>query len=177
MKRDTAIESLLAFDLLTSTLTEVDKTCRYELLRDAIGVDPQRGPGYGYVTTARARFERERDCVLEAVPNIGIRRLPSRDVINRGGRDLAHIRRSVKRGMRRMVTLVPVEQHGDLSNDERKVFHAHLSHLGVLGMMTRPTATKKIGAAAENARRSIPAEQALRLFITEKRPADETVLQ
>lgn len=160
MKTEQSIETILAEQELRK-LKEGD-LLDYGTLGALIGKDPQRG-GYHHVKAARRKVEKELGCVFEASPNIGIKRLIPREVLNRGGRDIKHVRMSIKSGFRRQTTLVPVEEQ-KLTNDERVKFHAQLSAFGVLAHMTRPSAIKKIEAAATTAARTIPAKETLALF-------------
>ncbi len=154
---DTAIETTMAYAELKKL--RPGETCAYEALRAVMGCDPQ-GDGYGYVSTARKRVERELECVLEAVPNIGIKRLVAKEVVHKGSRDLAHVRRSVRAGLRRQVTLVPIEGT-HLSEEERKRFHLQMACMGALKLATAPRTVKRIAEAVNT--QQISAAETLRL--------------
>lgn len=138
---ETSVETKLAIVELKKL--QEGEVCSYEALRAAIGKDPQ-GDGYVFVKSARRKVEKENDCVLEAVPNVGIQRLKPREVVNRGARDLAHTRRSVRGALRRQITLTPVEKVGELTNEDRIQYHAQLSHLGMLSHALKPKVAKRI---------------------------------
>lgn len=168
MKSDTSIEAVMAREELRKLLP--GDICPYELLERAMSKDPQK-EGYPYVSTARRQVERENQCVLEAIPNVGIKRLMPREVINRGGRDISHVKRSVRSGIRRQITVVPIESVGGLNNEERIKFHGQLAQLGVLSQFTKPTARKRIEAAvSQHAARISPAE-VLALFQPQQKVA------
>lgn len=158
--KPTSIETTLAYEKLK--VIKEGEVCAYDTLRTAIGKNPQ-GDGYSFIASARRRVEREQECVLEAVDNVGIKRLPPREVINRGAKDLVQIRRGVREGMRRQTTVVPVESLL-LSNEDKIQFHTQLSHFGVLAQMTKPGTAKKIAAAVEQSQRILPAAETLALF-------------
>lgn len=161
MKPRQSIEAAAAYEELRKLA--VGEICPYSTLAAAICRNPQRD-GYGYVLTARRRIEHDFDCVLEAVANVGIKRLPPRETINRGVRDLRHIRRSIKRGRRRQTTLVPVENHGGLTSEERGRYLVNLSHLGVLEYVTRPQQRRALEAAVNSKAGPIPIGDTLSMF-------------
>jgi hypothetical protein len=171
MKTEVSIETTMAYQELKKL--QVGEICSYETLRGVIDKDPQ-AEGYPYVKSARRMVERELQCVLEAVINQGIRRLPPRDVVNRGGRDLRHVRKSIGRGMRRQVTIVPIEQNGELNNEERVKFHTQLSQFGILRHVMKPAATNAIEQKVAEASRSIPAKETLKLFAAPATKASST---
>ena len=156
-----SIEAMLAAQLLRD-LTE-GATCSYEALREKIGKDPQ-GDGYGYVMTARRMIERENQCVFEVVPNEGIKRLPPRGVLNRGAKDIEHMKRSTSHAMRRQSTLVPIEKQQEMTPEERSRFLTQLSHLGILRHIMRPKAVKQLDAAVVARNDALPSADVLRLF-------------
>lgn len=158
---NTAIETTLAATELRKL--EVGDLCPYTRLREVIGKDPQQ-EGYAFVASARRKIERELECVLEAIPNVGIKRLASREVLNRGGKDLRHIRVTTRRAMKRQTTLVPVERSNGLSNEEKLAFHTNLSMLGILHHVGKPSSRKKISAAVDTACKTLPVTETLRLF-------------
>ena len=161
MRFDTAIETIMAREELRKL--QPGDICEYQTLRAAMSMDPQ-GEGYGFVTTARKQVERENQCVLEAIPNVGIKRLVPREVINKGGRDIEHVRRSIKHGMRRQITIVPVESVGQLSNEERIKFHGQLAQIGVLAQFVKPSSRKRIEAAARENQQRLSPREILALF-------------
>ena len=138
------------------------ETCAYEELRAAIGIDPQEGKGYGYVSSARSIVERELECVFECVPNVGVKRLLPREVINRGGRDLKHVRKSVRHGLRRQTTIVPLS--ADLPPEERTRVQLNMSYFGMLDAVTRPSNRKVIEAKIQDAARVLPPAETLEFF-------------
>ena len=158
MKIETAVETKMAYIELKKL--GVGEVCSYEQLKKAIDCDPQ-GDGYGYVKSARERLERELECVFEAIPNEGIKRSTAREVINRGGRDIAHIRRSVNRGFRRQSTLVPIADSEDLTQEERTKFFAQVSLLGAMRLATKPRVVDQLEKAVVSA--SMPAREVLQL--------------
>jgi hypothetical protein len=174
VKHDTAIESVLAFSEFEKVLLTDGDMIPYEALAAVIGKDPQND-GYGYVMTARRRFEREKDCVLQPVPNVGIKRLMNREVVNCGPRDLKHIRGSARRASRRLSTLVPIEKQQSLTKEEQRAFLTSFSQLGILSHMLKPSTTKKIAAATETAARVLPVSETLALFGGKKQEAEEKI--
>lgn len=161
MAFEESVETQLAYIELKQL--KEGEVCSYETLKQAIGADPQSG-GYGYVMSARKRVEKENECVLQAETNVGIRRLTAREVINRGGKDLSHIRRSTKSGLRRQITITPVERMADLNNEERIQFHTQLSHMGILAHIMRPKATKLIEEKVTVQNGRLDAGKVLELF-------------
>lgn len=159
-----AIETTLVIELLKDLA--IGEVCGYDRIRAVIDKDPQ-GDGYPFVMSARRRIEKQNDCVMEAVPNVGIKRLPPREVINRGARDLGRIRRGITRGMRRQTTLVPIEATG-LDAPDRQAFLANLSHFGLLGIVMRPRVRREIGEAVARAGRALDAGSTLALFAKRK---------
>ena len=156
-----SIETSLAYQRLKQL--KEDEVCPYDELRTIIGKNPQ-GDGYPYVVSARRKVERELECVLLPIKGVGIKRLPPRDVINKGAKDLKGIRRSVNQGLRRQTTIVPVEEQR-LSNDEKIQFHGQLAAFGALNAITKPSAIKKITEATTGAARTLPATDTLNLFV------------
>lgn len=155
-----SIETTLAAEELKKL--QPGDVCAYAVLEAVIGCDPQ-GKGYQYVASARRKVEKELDCVLDVERGVGIKRLMPREVVNRGGKDIAHIRRSSRRGLRRQTTLVPVESES-MSNEERIKFHGNLSMLGILHHMTKPTTRKSVEAASHAANRVLNTGDILQLF-------------
>lgn len=164
MKQQT-IETQLAAQRLREL--KAGEVCAYEDIHSLIGVDPQDGKGYGYVSSARAIVERELSCVFECVPNVGIKRLVPREVVNRGTRDLKHVRRSVRSGLRRQTTLVPFT--AEMSPEERSKAHLNMSHFGMLEMATRPAAQKRIEQRVTEAARTLPPAEMMDLFAPKKK--------
>ena len=158
---ETSIETTLAYDLLKNI--QIGEVCPYQVLQEKIGKNPQK-EGYGHVMSARKRAERELECVFEAVHNLGITKLKPRGVINKGVKDLKHIRKSVHNGTRRQSTLVPVEAHGELNSEERHRFHVNLSHFGILGAVMKPSVRKKIGDMVEKYNKVLDPKETISLF-------------
>lgn len=162
MKTEKTIETTLAYQELKKL--QPGEVCSYETLRAVIDKDPQR-TGYTFIFSARRMVEREVECVLEAVPNVGIKRLPPREVINRGGRDLKGVRRRIHSGLRRQSTVVPIEQQGDLTLEERQKFNVQLSQFGILQAVAGRKAVNRIGAAVARSSQPIESKDALRLLV------------
>lgn len=163
MIKDQSVETILALDCLEKNLLAPGALCSYETLTAAINMNAQTD-GYTYVKTARRQFERKHECVLEAIPNEGIRWLEPRQVINRGARDMKHVRVSTSHAWRRQTTLVPVERQKALTNEERIKFNQQLSVIGVLRHMTKPAQVKKIESASDQAQKALPVGDTLALF-------------
>ena len=102
--------------------------------------------------------------VLEAVPNEGIKRLPPRAVLNRGAKDIDHLKRSTRHAMKRQSTLVPIEKQADMKPEERGRFLTQLSHLGILGHMLKARTVKQLEAAVAAKNEMLPTAEVLRLF-------------
>lgn len=163
MKHEAAIESILVFGEFEKQLLQDGDICPYESLKGVIDKDPQ-GDGYGYVYTARKRFQREKECVLEVIPKVGIKRLNSRGTINWGVRGMKHVGRSARRVMGGLATLVPIEKQKALTKVEQNSFLTLFSQAGIINHMMKPSATKRIAAATESASRILPASETLALF-------------
>ena len=140
---DTAIETTMAYAELKKL--QPGETCAYEALRAVMGCDPQ-GDGYGYVSTARKRVERELECVLEAVPNIGIKRLVAKDQVAALDRNQRHL---------------PAESGPDAAPNMRQVPAALVDYLGALKLATAPRTVKRIAEAVNI--QQISAAETLRL--------------
>lgn len=162
MKQEIAVETTMAYQELKKL--KPGEMCPYSTLAAVIDKNPQTD-GRGYVRTARGMVERELQCVLVAISNEGIKRLAPREVINHGGKDLKHIRKSVARGTRRQITIVPVEQAKELSNEERIKFNLQLSQFGILRQVMKPATAKKIEAAVIESSKALPADATIRLFL------------
>jgi hypothetical protein len=163
--KEQSIESILARQRLQKL--KDGESVTYDELAVIIGKNPQTS-GYGMVMTARRQVEREQACVLECITNVGLKRVVPREVVNRGGRDLKHIRRSTKRAMHRQATLADDQKQAEMNNEERKKYSEQFSQLGILAHMQKPAQRKKIAVATESAARALPPADALALFLKPK---------
>jgi hypothetical protein len=162
-----SVEAILAEQELLKHLQQEGNTCPYEALRAAIGKDPQ-GDGYPYVFSARRKIEREKDWVLDVDRTNGIKRLAPREVINRGAKDIKHVKGSLRRAFQRQSTLVPIEKQGRLDAAERTQFLLRLTHISLLRQMLRPSATKRIETAVMDQQKMLPSAEVLKLFTNGK---------
>ncbi len=163
----TAIETSLTAEMLKDL--PIGSVAGYDEIRKLIDRDPQ-GDGYSFVMSARRRIERQCECVFEAVPNVGIKKLPPREVINKGSRDLVHIRRGIDTGMRRQITLAPIEANAGLSEPERQAYLGNLSHFGLLKIVTRPRVNRLISNGVKTAGHVLDSEATLALFARKRTP-------
>lgn len=161
--RDASAEAILAELELGARLKSPGDCCTYDQLRERLGKDPRTAPAYGYVMTARRRFERKHDCVLEAVPKQGIKWRQATEVVRDvAERDATHIRRAVKSAHRRQKTVLRDE--ANLSPDDRKRLYQNLAMAGTLAMFTTEPARRKISEIADRSGKLIGAEAVLQQF-------------
>lgn len=95
----------------------------------------------------------------EAGKFIGIGRFRPR---NQGSRDLRHIRKSTRKGLRRQTTLVP--SSATLPPEDRARHGMLMSYLGMLDVATRPSAQKAIEIKIQQASRTLPPAEMMALF-------------
>jgi hypothetical protein len=164
-----SIETTLAIKVLRDL--PVGEIVTYSELAEAIGKDPQRD-GYCYVSRAREILEKELEIVFAAVPNEGIKRLNPREVINLLGDRVGHLRRHSNKSVRKGTTIVPIEQQGELGNEERLQFHEKMSHLAVIAHALTPKASRKLREAVKEANKSLPVGDLIRLFAPDNNDND-----
>jgi hypothetical protein len=165
-----SLETEIAVELLSNL--KPGEMCSYIDLKAALGGDPQ-AEYYGRVFQARRIVERQAECVLESVRGEGIRRSLPHDVINRGAHDMKSIRMASKRGMRRQVTLVPIERTEGLPESERLKFLATLAHFGLLNNILTRGAAKKIATVAAKQDSPLTAKQTLALFAAPRKSTEK----
>ena len=159
--QDASAESILAERTLEETLKHPGDICSYATLRESLGKDPQHPPTYGYVLTARRRFERRHGCVLDAVPKEGIKwRTNSEVIVAVADRDVGHIRRSTTAALRRQKTTLATEK--GLTPEELKRRNENMAHLGVLAHMTKGAVRRQIAEATDKSGRILDAGDVLR---------------
>jgi hypothetical protein len=171
---DVSVESILAEKALDAALTKPGDVCTYEALKGALGKDPQ-GEAYSYVFSARRRFERKKDCVLDVLPKTGIRWLTAEEVVKlKFERDADHLRRSQKRALRRQKTALNTDSEKALGPEGIRKRNQNLAFLGTLTAMSKPKMERTIAAAADQSSRVLGAMEVLKLLGNGNGKRDET---
>lgn len=161
--QDASAESILAERALEETLKQPGDLCPYAVLREALGKDPRQKPAYGYVMTARRRFERRHGCVLDTIPKEGIKWRTGEEVImSVAARDLGHIRRSTSSAMRRQRTTLVSDK--DLKPETMKRRNENIAKLGVLSHFTKAKTQQQIAEVADKSGRVLSAGDVLKHF-------------
>lgn len=159
-----AIESTIAFQELEKGLKQDGDLVEFAALEAAIGMDPTRGKGYAYVSTARRRYETAHDCVTEPERGRGIRRLTGHGTINRSARQTRKMNKLAKHMSRDLTTVTAPERYNQLNPEDRQRLNGRLSLAGVLAHFTRTDNVQRIEKATEPHDRALPIGDLAALF-------------
>jgi len=143
MNFELSVETVIAADILRAMIDNNEEIALYKVLSDAIGKDAQRD-GYSHIYSARRIVEKERSCVLIAVPGVGIKEAVPVEVINIMGSGLDHAARTHRKTMRRGITLAPVEKQEGLSQDAKRLYLSRLQRTAIYLHFERPSSIKKL---------------------------------
>lgn len=149
-------ESRLLFAFLIKA--KVNEIFTYDQLSKVIGRDIRKHRGAIY--TAKRMALREHNMVFNAVRKVGIKRLASDGMSEAGMGAIESIRRkSVRTG--RMLSCANVEE---LTNGARIRHNTVASIVGVLALVTKPSAVKRLEATVEKKQSEIPTAETMKLF-------------
>lgn len=157
-----AAETILAEMELEARLKKPGDVCGYQHLAEKLGKNPQQPPAYGYIRTARQRFEAKRKCVLDAVPGVGIKWREATEVITEVfERDSSRTRRGIRQMWKRQQTAA---DDSTITGEMRNKLNRNLAHAGVLEMFSRPATARQIEQATTDAQRALPPADVLEMF-------------
>jgi len=135
---------LLVAKLESIVLGPARNTAEYQVLSSACGRDVQR-EGRHNLRSAVAIVERDRECALECVHGVGIRRMNDEDVPALGEHARKGIHRKARKAVRRMARAT---RNAELSSDAQAKLVAEMSVSGAIALFTRPRRFKRVEQAA-----------------------------
>ena len=137
------------------------ETVTYSELADLVGRPCHPGAsGYGALFSARKIAERDDKIVFGAVRKIGLKRLTDEEIVGSGIAAVASIRRTAKRGAKR----VACADYAKLDRDSQVQHNAHLSVLGALYQATKPSALRRVETQVQTAQEQLPLAKTLEAF-------------
>ena len=171
---DPSVQTILAGLALTECLLKPGDICPYTLLSERLGKDPQREV-YPAIVSARRRFEREHDqCVLDALPNEGIKWLtPEEIVMKRWDRDIGHARRHARSSLKRQKTTIGGDAEKSLTPELLKRRNQNLAVAGVLAHMSKPRTRRAISEQADKSGKILGAGDVLKHFTKPDKDPDK----
>jgi len=136
---------------------EIGELIRYSEWSEILGRNVQ-GKGRSALHSARNILQRDHQIVFGVVLNIGLKRLSSPEVVHTSQAHVDHIRRTAKRGGKR---LVAGAEYTALANPDRTKFNLYVSAFGAMTHFTSGPAMKKIEAAVEQCNSTLIAQKTL----------------
>jgi hypothetical protein len=146
MKLETNPETAAAIEAIQRRLeaAPLGATVLYSALSDAAGV--QLLPNKRHlIATAIKRLERDTDARFASVVGVGIKRLDAESYAGIGDEAITKTRRVAKRAIARLTT------RSNLPPDLDRKLSMQKAHLGVIAHFARPTASRIMETAAEQA--------------------------
>jgi hypothetical protein len=113
------------------------------------------------VASARNMASQADRMEFAAVAKVGLKRLTDAECAMSGPHAMAHIRRTARRGARR---LTAVRDFGALTRDEKIAHNTSLSMLGAIQQAASTKTAGRIEKAVEKASQALPVAATLKLF-------------
>jgi hypothetical protein len=157
-----SVETIACLRKLREHRGESGKELSYAVFEEIIGSDVQRGVGYAALKSARDIAETEDGMVWLADPNKGLRLLSPSDLSRNGLRDLAGVRRRVRRTKTRQE--IALENTQALSPEERAQSLAIVSLARLQLSLSKVKSVDKVMAANTTNTDVIPIARTLELF-------------
>jgi hypothetical protein len=127
---------------------KVGESVSYEMLRAAMGRDPQKD-GRWLLASARRRLLREKAMVFDCIPGEGVKRLGDVEMIGHGDNVLQRIRRSARRGMN---VVLSVENFVGLPENLKLKHNTTAVVLGSVAVLTGRPGQRKLAGKIMQAR-------------------------
>jgi hypothetical protein len=154
-----SLETRLLYERLRKMV--VGETVTYRELTGIIGQDTQRG-GRSALRSARHIAQRDNQIVLDAIQNVGLRRLSDRETVATAGQALNKVRRTAQRGIDR---LTAVSDFDALPDADKAQHNASISALAVVKLMAKPKSVDRIAGAVNTTNTGqLPVARTLELF-------------
>jgi hypothetical protein len=148
--------------IIRSVLEEckIGDTVTYEQLSKAIGRDV-REYAMGSITSARRGLLNDLRIVFAAVKNVGYIRLDDSAIVRSMERDRQHIARQSGKAIKKLECV----DFDGLSDDGKKSHTVAAAQFGVLQMMSKPSATKRIEKQVVDSK-TLAIGETLKMFTT-----------
>lgn len=154
-----SLETRLLYERLRKL--KVGEVVTYGELTGIIGQDVQAA-GRGALRSARHIAQRDHQIVLDAINNVGLKRLSDRETVASAGQTLNKVRRTAQRGIDR---LAAVSDFDALQDEEKAQHNASMSALAVVKLMAKPKSVTRIAAAVNTSNTGqLPVARTLELF-------------
>ena len=153
-------ETVADIEAVSKMLTElpIGAVLTYSAINDAIGRDVTNGARY-VLAAAKKRTEAETGALYEAVRKVGVKRLPTDEIASVGTAAIRKVRRTARRGMKRLGNV----KANDISPDQSREIVMQRSVLGAVAMLADGRKTKAL-ANEGTTTAVIPAGRVLEIF-------------
>lgn len=155
---DASVDAKLLYQELVKA--DVGGSISYKTLSLCVGRDVQDG-ARGALYTARKMAEREKNIVFGVIRGEGLKRLDDIEIVNTGESVRAHIRRTARKGARRILR---VRDYVALPQEQKVQHNAYASLFGAISEMVSPSNIARIASAVEKAEKELPLKKTLELF-------------
>ena len=139
---------------------KIGDVVNYQELSSIIGRDIQNG-ARSNLTSARRIAERDDHYVFDAVKGVGIRRLSDEEMCDLGESVIAHIKKTSRRCVKRMVC---VKDFSSLPKEAQTKHNTYVSVFSMLTEMAKPSNIKKIEHRVSEANQTLPFNKTLEAF-------------
>lgn len=144
---------------LLQQVAELD-VVKYEVIRDAIGCDPQ-ADGRHYVARACEILAREEGIEFAPVPNVGLKRA---DDVMKVALGRFRMRKAGRQARRARRALAAVEGWEKLTDDQKREHNVLFAQTGALEAMASSRASRKLAGKIETLRAKIDNSETLKLM-------------
>jgi hypothetical protein len=143
---------------------EIGEEIAYSELSELIGRDVTSERGA--LNSARRRLVRDHQMVFGVIRGVGLKRLDDAEIVGTGESVNDHIRRTARRAARQIACVRDFEA---MPPEKRTQHNTWLSLFGAIASVTRAPCVKRLAAAVEQSRASLPLMKTLQSFTEKKR--------
>ena len=136
----------------------IGETITYKALSEAIGRDVRTR--HWLLAAARNQVEAETGALYETIRDVGVKRLSSEAVSDVGLQVIQKVRRTAKRGIKRLSHV----RTNDLTQDEANKLIAHRSQLGAISLVADGRKSVTVAKEAATSGAIVPAGRVLDMF-------------
>jgi len=162
METRTIMEVSMEGQLLDSFLLNVTEGqfVPYEKLSAVCG-RKVTNDGRGILNSSRSRLRRDQGIVFSVIRSKGIKRLTESEIANLGPSHTKRIRRATYRGLQELSC---VREFDKLSDADKNAHTTSASQLGMIGLASKISSTKRIRSAVERSSGKLEIAETLALF-------------